>query len=397
MHRRSVVASAPKCDIAQSVDAAQLKTNFLANIGHEMRTPLNAIIGIGEILAGTPLDERQTSYVETMRDAGSGLLQLLNDVIDLAKLEGGVLAIEPRAFNLHEMLNDLGARFGAAATSRNLTLSIRIDSDVPARVVADEARFRQVVSNLVSNAVKFTDDGLVVVRASVIGDEGRFGGVVVHVRDTGVGIPAEQLDRIFEPFTQVDESSTRGGSGSGLGLAVARQVVSLLQGSVAVTSSVGEGSCFTVRVPMTLEPAPVALVAPPAPTAAGPAPRVLVADDNPVNQLVVQTMLRQHGCHVDVADDGAAALRHATHARYDLVFMDVQMPVMDGYQATTEIRALPAPHGDVPIVALTASALPEDRVRCIGAGMDDYVAKPIAKETLVKLLGRFVARTEVPA
>lgn len=369
-------------------DAHTLKSNFLANISHEVRTPLNAILGIGAILADTDLDARQAAFVETMRRAGDDLLRLLNDILDLSMLDAGMLAPEPVEFDVAATVEDAVAQFRAAAACRDIALRLRVDPSLPNRLVGDSARLRQAVANLVGNAVKFTEEGSVDVAAYAADGSGDCVDTVIEVSDTGIGISASDLERVFEPFTQVDGSATRASSGSGLGLAVVQRLVELMQGTVSVDSVVGQGTTFTIRVPLERVAATCADAAP----ATGAPPRVLVVEDNPVNQLVVQTMLNKLGCVVDIADNGAIAVHLVDERAYDLVFMDCQMPVKDGYTATAEIRAMPAPKNQVPIVALTASAMPEDRVRCLEAGMDEYIAKPVPKDALARVIELFAAK-----
>ena len=367
---------------AQCVDGKAMET-FLKNISHEVRTPLNAILGISEILADTDLDGRQRAYVETMRAAGDDLLRLLNDILDVTRLDAGLYELEVGAFDVAGMIDEVVDQFDAAAACRGLRLRATVDPALPATWMGDGARLRQALAKVVSNAVKFTDAGSVDLWAYPRRDGAE---LVIDVRDTGPGIPADQLREIFTPFRQIDASTTRATSGSGLGLTVAQQFMRLMNGALEVDSTVGRGSVFRLRVPSFGESSPAFEAEAPV------APRVLVVEDNPVNQLVLQTMLAKSGCDVDVADNGEVAVVKAASQRYDLVLMDCQMPVKDGYEATAAIRNLGHPYRAVPIVAVTASATPEDRLRCLDVGMDDYIAKPVSKDAVATLLARFAPR-----
>lgn len=359
---------------------AQDRSEFLAVMSHEIRTPMNGVLGMAEALAHTPLTQTQGEMLSVLTTSGGHLMNLLNDVLDLAKLESGRLQVENLPFALDPVVREAAALFRSEAEAKGLTLSIAIPADA-GRYSGDAARLRQVLHNLLSNAVKFTDAGSITVAVDVASGQGEPDTVRISVQDTGIGITPETQARLFEKFVQGDASTTRVYGGSGLGLAISRELARLLGGDVTVSSRPGEGSCFTLTVPllrMQVAAEIQAPVAPPAPQASRP-PRVLVAEDNAANRQVLGLMLEMIQAEVAFAFDGSELIDQWSASAWDVILMDVQMPVMDGLEATRRLRALGRAEGRprTPVVAVTANAMPHHVQECLAAGMDGHVAKPV--------------------
>ena len=384
--------------------ASDAKSQFLSNMSHEIRTPLNGILGMSEMLARTPLSPTQQRYLQAISGSGHALHALLGDILDLAKIEAGKVVAEEIDFDLHQLLSGIADSFrDLASTKGNL---LNTDFRLPAKLElrGDPTRVRQILANLLGNANKFSEAGTITLGARIIDPQAADRRIWIRfsVRDTGIGIAPEAIARLFAPFVQADQTTTRRFGGSGLGLAICRHLATLLGGSIAVDSEVGHGSTFTVELPFGEALAPPVPARDAAPAAQKISGRVLVAEDNPVNQSVIEAMLREIGVATSVVGDGALAVAALRSAAFDLVLMDCQMPVMDGYAATAAIRAEPGPMARVPIIALTANALPEDRQRCLTAGMDDYLSKPVRLDTLASTVGRWLTGadagvTAVPA
>ena len=386
--------------------ANDMKSRFLANMSHEIRTPINGIMGYLELLQYTHLSPEQKEYVQESKSATEILLYLLNDILDFSKIENGQLSIESIEFNLFKAVEDSLSIFLPKILEKNLSLKTNFDPTIPKYVLGDPARVRQILSNLISNAIKFTASGEIILTVLLGSYKHKKAEILFEISDTGIGISEEQQQKLFKPFVQGDPSTTRKYGGSGLGLAIAKELIHLMDGDIHIVSTPGVGTTFYFNLffgsLLTIEgdkPGLKEFTSPCNPfsvtgndTLADEVQidlshlRILLVEDNLTNQKIISKILKLHHNNCDLATNGQEALEVVQKKKYDLILMDCQMPVMDGYKCAAAIRNLKPPQKDIPIIAMTANAMEGDQEKCLAAGMNDYLSKPIDYNKMLRLL-----------
>ncbi len=382
----------------QAEEGTRAKSEFLANMSHEIRTPLNGIIGMSHILSNTELTEKQQEFVHILISSGDTLLSLINDILDFSKIEAGKIDFEEKDFELNTIIKDVYNVLSLKAEEKSLLFSFEPDNKIPQRFNGDEYRLKQVILNLTNNAIKFTDQGFVKVMINHLGSSKGYHELKFTVKDSGIGIPKDRLDQLFNAFTQVDASMTKAYGGTGLGLTISKKLVGMMEGKMGVESKLGQGSSFwfTVKLKYPENKTSADIIETENPSQQSMLDEnlvVLLAEDNLVNQKIASYNLKQLGYRVEIANNGQEAIEKFKENEYNFILMDIQMPVMNGHDATKEIRRLEeemAGRKHTPIIALTANAMRGDMERCFAVGMDAYLSKPFKSADLMNVLKEYI-------
>lgn len=376
-------------------ETVRIKENFLANMSHEIRTPMNAILGFTQLLGQKELDGDARNYIKAIQDSGENLLFIVNDILDISKIEAGMMHMEKAPFSIRGLVNSLEVMMLPRAEAKGIRFFVDIDNAVPDVLEGDPVRLTQILSNLIGNALKFTQKGFISVKITSPIFNGGTVQLNMDVSDTGIGIEPHKLQHVFGRFQQADETITRQYGGTGLGLSIVKDLVELQDGTITVESILGVGTVFHITIPYTVSPQTAPESGGPAESPTPPAfsfrARILIAEDNEFNKSLLSHLFRNWQLSFDIADNGLEAIEKLKSNRYDLILMDIQMPVMDGYAATRKIRN--ELKSDIPIIAMTAHALPGEREKCLSYGMDDYIAKPVKQKQLSQLISRFAPFT----
>ncbi|MFO1241757.1 MAG: ATP-binding protein [Rickettsiales bacterium] len=398
---RTIISDRLKKANEALLDVNRKKDEFLANMSHEIRTPMNAVIGLSHILSlSRPLTERQRECLSTLQVSAQSLLSLINDLLDIAKIESKNVQLESHPFNLQDLLNDVISINTVRADEKQISLTGQYEVDLPEEFIGDSNRLKQVLMNLISNAIKFTDQGLVAIKASAKNWRGSLCEVEISISDSGIGIPANKLESIFSKFSQADSSITRKYGGTGLGLPIAKTLIELMGGTITVSSDIGKGSTFRILLPLAFtenkrsEKLSPALNQEPLASVEDQAPYVLLVEDSPPNVFVATIILENLGYRFEVANNGEDALEKIKKRQFDIILMDVQMPGMDGFSTTQHIRKHESENGGgrMPIIGVTAYALSGDKEKCLRAGMDDYLSKPFNPDVLENKIKNFLEK-----